>query len=287
MKTFVNKFIFSSLVILLLFLIIFSISTNEKREECYDFVPMKKVENTWYTNNRTVIHASGGIDGLSYTNSQESFLNTIQNGGKVVEIDFDFTSDGYLVCYHLFGDINANMPEEFTLEEFLNTKIQGKYTPMRAEDVISIMEEHPEVMVSIDTKNEDISKVVKYIVDSCKNEEVLNRFIVQCFYPGDKTKVKEIYSFPEDNYLFAAYKDTKNPYKVMETCYKEKFNVVVVKNGIWSNETLDLFAAKNIYVYVYTVNRTDIADNTINNGVYGIYTDFLFDYVVEPIETEQ
>ena len=232
---------------------------------------------TWYTQNKKIIHATGGIDGLTYTNSKEALENTIHNGGKVVEIDFDYTTDGYLVCYHKPNDISKYMKQDFTLNEFLNTKIKGKYTPMTIENVIEIMEQNPELYVSIDTKHEEITEVVEDIVGICENKGVLNRFIVQCFYPGEKSKVAKIYNFPEDNYIFAAYKYSKNPFKVLKVCYEENYNVVATKNGNWDSKILKLFDSKNIYVYLHTINNPEVMAEVFNAGTYGIYTDFIFD----------
>ena len=241
-----------------------------------DSFPEIKTE-TWYTENKTIIHATGGIDGLTYTNSQEALENTINNGGKVIEIDFDYTSDGYLVCYHKPKDISRYMKKEFTLEEFLSIKVKGKYTPMRIEEVIDIMEQNTEVYISVDTKHDDITEVVQDIVDACKNKEILNRFIIQCFYPGEKEKVSKIYDFPKDNYIFAAYKYSKNPFKVLKVCYEENYNVVAIKNGNWDEDILKLFDSKNIYVYLHTINNPEIKAEVLCKGTYGIYTDFIFD----------
>ena len=241
--------------------------------------PMEKVSHkTWYTENNVIIHASGGIDGLTYTNSQEALFSTIAKGGKVIEIDFDYTSDGYLVCYHMYKDTSIFLPGNFTKEEFLNSKIQGKYTPMSIEDIVEFMKMYPDIYISVDTKHEKIEEVVKSIIAVCNDKEILDRFIIQCFFPKDKEKVKAVYEFPEDNYFFTAYKYSSDPYDVLKVCYEEDFNVVATNQNDWGKETLDLFKSKNIYVYLHTINRFDVAYKKVNiDGAYGIYSDFLFD----------
>lgn len=232
---------------------------------------------TWYTKNNRIIHATGGIDGLTYTNSKESLANSVKNGGKVMEIDFDYTIDGYLVCYHKPKDISRYINNNFSLEDFLNTKVKGKYTPMMFKDVVEFMRNNPDIYISIDTKHEDITQVIKDVVMECKDKEILNRFIVQCFYPGEKEKVSKIYNFPEDNYIFAAYKYSKDPFKVLRVCYKENYNVVATTNGNWSLKILKLFSSKNIYVYLHTINNPEVANEAFNKGTHGIYTDFIFE----------
>ena len=233
--------------------------------------------DTWYKDNPVIIHAAGGLDGVSYTNSKESLLNSIKNNAKVIEIDFNYTSDGHLVCYHTRRDVFID-ESKFTLEEFMNMKIQGKYTPMQLIDVISIMKENPELLISVDIKSNNLLTAIKDIVSKCNDKDILNRLIIQCFYPGEKEKVREIYPFPEENFLFAGYKYSRDPYRILEVCYNEGFRVVTVNKNSVNQDIIKLFKDKNIRMYVYTVNRIDEANALFENGVYGIYTDFLYDY---------
>ena len=51
-----------------------------------------------------IIHAGGRIDGVTGTNSLEALEETYAVGGRAIEIDFDWTSDGHQVCIHDFTD---------------------------------------------------------------------------------------------------------------------------------------------------------------------------------------
>ena len=274
-----KRILFKILGIILLFIIgLCILFCGQRSWEVMHYTYIKPMEKptkpTWYTENKVVAHATGGIDGLDYTNSKEALLNTIENGIKVIEIDFNYTTDGNLVCYHYYNNITPEA-RELSLEEFLNVKIQGKYTPMIFQDVVQIMKDNPDIYISVDTKHIKLEEIVQEIVNNCKDKSVLNRFIIQCYFPGDKTKISKIYNFPKENYLYTPYKYIEDPYKVLQICYNENINVVTVKNGIWSQEILELFKNKNIYVYVYSVNRPDKVQEAFENGVHGIYTDFL------------
>lgn len=240
------------------------------------FPPLNISMNEWVTENRVVGHASGGIDNLSYTNSKESFLNTISNGINVIEIDFQYSLDNQIVCYHTLYDVNCDLVENVSLDEFENIKVQGSYSFMTFEDVLEIMKSNPHIYVAVDTKYDDLVTLVGDIVNKCKDSELLDRLIIQLYYPNQKEKIKEIYDFP--NMLFAPYKYSMNPFDTLDVCYTEDINVVVVNYRLWPSEILNLFKSKGIYVYTYTVNRPDIADKLFKSGVYGIYTDFLLDY---------
>ena len=268
--------IMAILILFVIFIIMLCCGQRSWEVAYYTHIkPMEKpVTNTWYTENKVVAHATGGIDGLDYTNSKEALLNSINNDIKVIEIDFNYTTDGQLVCYHYYKNITPDA-SELSLEEFLNVKIQGKYTPMTFEDVLQIMKNYSDVYISVDTKHLKLEEVVQDIVNKCNDRNILNRFIIQCYFPGDKTKISNIYNFPKENYLYSPYKYIEDPYEVLKICYKENINIVTIKNGIWSKDILNLFKSKNIYVYVYSINRLDMAEVAFKNGVHGIYTDFL------------
>lgn len=60
--------------------------------------PIKAQQNKkWYEENKLVAHALGAIEDKKETNSKEAFIHSWENGYKVMEADFNFTSDGILV----------------------------------------------------------------------------------------------------------------------------------------------------------------------------------------------
>ena len=175
-----------------IFIVIFVITTifysNAQKNYYINLNPLQDtIDNTWYKNNRVVVHATGGIDGLSYTNSKEALLNSINSNMQVIEVDFNYTSDNYLVCYHKSRDILIN-EEKFTLEEFKNIKIKGKYTPMEFQDIVDIMKGNPNIYISVDVKSDSLVDVVKDIVNQCTDEDILNRLISNVFIQAKKSK---------------------------------------------------------------------------------------------------
>ena len=48
----------------------------------YEAFPQK--QNTWYTKNNLIVHATGGIDGLSYTNSKDAMTQSLKKGYRVL-----------------------------------------------------------------------------------------------------------------------------------------------------------------------------------------------------------
>src|SRR5690606_19320291 len=71
-----------------------------------------------------VAHAGGAIYGFKLTNSLEALEESYENGFKLIEMDFEWTSDGKVVAIHDWGPMVERlfMTEERVLshEEFKN-----------------------------------------------------------------------------------------------------------------------------------------------------------------------
>lgn len=108
---------------------------------------MKK--NDW-TQDITIAHAFGGIDGVSYTNSLEAFRENYAKGHRTFEVDFSVTSDGRLVCLHDWGTAQKNgvtAGGAASEEEFLAAKFAGKYTTLSLASLLALMKEYPDIWI--------------------------------------------------------------------------------------------------------------------------------------------
>lgn len=252
---------------------------TSKADSNIDFTDYPSITNTtkgWFKDAPLIYHAGGGIDGLTYTNSKEAMENMLAQGNYFMEIDFMYTSDHELICMHEWE--NQWESEEIpSLEKFVSEKIYGKYTTMTAKDVIQYMEQNPNLYIIIDTKEEDQIEVVKSLVDlSAYHTEITDRFIIQLYKDGVKEEIQKIYSFPEENFLFTVYKfGARFPNKIMKICYDENITVVTVPYGKWDEDTKKLYTSKGFILYEHTVNRPDYVRKSLNEGIYGFYTDFL------------
>lgn len=253
-------------------------ATSEEMYPAFEEYPvLQHNDEVWYAQNRTICHATGGIDGLSYTNSKEALELSLQKGMDVIEVDFRFTSDGHLVCAHKWEDISTSKAA-MTLEEFQNTKICGKYTPLTAAELIGYMVEKEDLYIVIDTKESNLAEVIRELVTlSNDDSEIMDRFIVQLYSLDDaKSQIREIYPFTNDNFLFTAYKsDISELDELLYKCYEQEISVITTPYGQWDDEWIGKLNEKGFIIYVHTVNRVDHAEKAIRAGVYGIYTDEL------------
>ena len=248
----------------------------------------------WYTTGRLIYHACGGIDGISYTNSREAMEATLADGNTLVEVDFLFTEDGQLICLHKWIDMlpvwkykelkreykgkEDQIPEtQYTLDQFLKKKVKGKFTGLTASDIISYLEENPDLYIIVDTKEPDLSRVIGELLRLCGYQpELADRLVIQLYDRGQKEEILKLYPFRDDNFLFTCYKfDPLRVEEILALCAEERIGVVTVSHGSWEAETVNLFLERGIVLFEHTLNLPENVEISLNKGIYGFYTDFL------------
>lgn len=246
------------------------------KETDYDsFTPFENTGDGWYLDAKLIYHACGGIDGLDYTNSREALESTISAGNKYIEIDFAFSSDGQLVCTHEWENSVDSKGVQLSYREFMSQKIFGKYTPLSAKDVISYMEEYPDVYVVTDTKD-DFTDVIKTLLSLTEDESIIDRFIIQVYTPEQKSQILNLYKFNDNNFLLTLYKlPPLNVNQILKICGDNNIYVLTCRQGYLLTEEIEQLRQKNITIFEHTVNRPDIANKDIEKGINGFYTDFL------------
>lgn len=233
-------------------------------------------ESPWFEDTRLIYHAGGAVDGFTYTNSREAVTESIAKGNLVVEMDFSYTTDGQLICLHLWEDAFP-LDTALSLEEFTGRSIQGRFTPMTARDLFSIMAENPELRVVVDTKENDIAKFYGNLIRQAEDyPDVLERIIIQLYYPGQKADICKLYPFSDEQFLFTAY--CFGPERVQEIaqiCREEKICVITIPYQSWSAQQIDAFNRCGYVIFEHTVNRPDQALYSLDAGIHGFYTDSL------------
>ena len=230
----------------------------------------------WYATSRLIYHAGGEVKGFSYTNSMEAIKQTLEQGNRLLEIDFLFTSDGHLVCLHEWKNLQG-LSRPCTLEKFLSLQMYYQFTPITAEDVIVFMREYTDMYLIIDTKEPDALSVVGELLRLCDYApEIASRFVIQLYDSGIKARCMDLYAFSDDNFLFTAYKFGPNRVSdILNLCMEENIRIVTVPYGSWDKATVQRFTDAGCLVFEHTVNYTSMTDNGLSRGIYGFYTDSL------------
>lgn len=244
----------------------------------------KTVDDSW--NVYPIAHAMGGIDGYDYTNSLDAFEYNYELGHRVFEVDFSVTSDGKMVCCHDWnigyqaGIDAAHISSE---EVFKATPILGKYTPLTLEEVLFLMKEYKDIYIVTDTKSASnkISEHFEIILNTAYEtgaEEVLDRIIVQIYKGKTLELVREVYDFPIIIYtLYSSGWDesAEGFLDICRFCKKNNIRNITMWHYLATPEILEIAKSYNIDVFVHTVNDIEAADELIQSGVKGVYTDEL------------
>lgn len=248
-------------------------------------------DNAWHEKYRVIAHSGGGINGKTYTDSLEAFENSYANGVRVFDSDISFTSDGILVLRHeWYDDLEQRNITENNIpnyENFIQTKIHYKYTPMSIYDLFEFMDRHQDVYVSIDSKD-NVYNTFKELVQQAKNtnkEQILDRIIASFYNYEDYYTIKSIYEF--SNYDIRQYTNFPHNYvELANFCVKNDIKVVrIYGEFIDAGDNIDILLDKNIKLYVCVVNNISNWQKYIDKGAYGIISDYLveddYNYIKE------
>lgn len=241
--------------------------------------PVQSRGDEWFLEHPLIYHAGGEIRGSSYTNSLEAVEKTLAEHPEkcFIEMDLRYTSDGTLVCVHSWEDALMDA-EEPTLEEFLSWRIQGRFTPLTAEDLMKIMKENPQMYLVTDFKLPlgELSKGVAELVELCQEDpSVLSRMVIQLYTGREKTSVQEVYPFQDAQFVFTTYEWGVWQHEVAQICNQENVSVIAVPYGEMSDEDAVLMRELGFTVYEFTVNRADAAKRSLDRGIASFYTDDL------------
>nr|WP_279282650.1 glycerophosphodiester phosphodiesterase family protein [Clostridium sp. MD294] len=241
----------------------------------------------------------GAIEDKKETNSKEAFIHSWENGYKVMEADFSFTSDGILVVRHDFDqdsyynlEQKVNGSTEMNSSRFSNEKINFRYTPITATQILALLAEYEDVYLITDTKYTDTQKIQKEftdIVNAAKamgREDILNRVVVQIYNTEMLDTVKQIYPFT--NWIYTLYQTPNPNYDDIATfCANNGIDVVTINYEIVKKENIQKLTAKGIRVYAHTVNRMLDFKMMLEAGCYGIYTDYIKPYDLDIVNMKK
>ena len=253
----------------------------------------------WQSGNRLIAHAFGEVDNKIETNSKEAFINAWENGFRVVEGDFTYTSDGVLVLRHDFEkdgsyarlDIPVSDQLVMDAETYMNSPIIFEQTPLTAADLLQLMAEYPDMYLVTDTKDTDkktVQKQFRDLVDIAKKSgrpEVLDRIIPQLYNKGMIDWIREIHPFK--NWIFTLYLYNNPDYMdIADYCVEKGIQTVTLHVDRATKENVSKLKEKGLKVYAHTTNRYLTMKNLIDAGVDGVYTDRIKPYELHWIGLE-
>ena len=204
-----------------------------------------------------IAHAGGAIDGKVYTNSREAVEGSIKAGRKYIEIDLIKTADGEYIAGHDWERINEMTGRKgdkpLTREEFLSSKLYGKYTPMSIQDVAELFEKYPDWVMVVD-KIRDLDYLHKYL-------PYHDRMIVQVFALHNYFKALQLgYKYPTLR-LKGGRRGVKEIYKVLMDIGNVKSVILGEKSFNKNKEYIGKLHDKGTTVILYGNPSYKIVDN--------------------------
>lgn len=241
-----------------------------------------------WENYSIITHALGSLDGLTYLNSRESFINFYDKGCRLFEVDLTKTSDGVWVCRHNWkeplGQWDGEERKVLSSEEFLNTPIYEKYTPMTFEDLLKLLKEYPDAFVMVDSKQYSVRNYQRTLEDYAQYreiainagiEETLGQIIPEIYNSAMFSGTAQLYKFP--SYIYSLWQEysVEELNDIADFCQTSHIGAVTIYCDYWSEEIQKIFDEREILVYIYTVNDKEEAINYRQNGAAGVCTDIL------------
>jgi len=227
-----------------------------------------------------IIHAGGLVDGITGTNSLEALEETYAIGGRAIEIDFDWTSDGYLVCIHDFTDRFTPLldGEPCTLEVFRSIRYNNCYTPMTAQDLIDWLSLHTDVRLITDFKSGNVEGLEALAQMAQEYPGLQEQIYPQIYHQNEYWPVR---SLGYKNIIYTIYAE---PYEIRrdaagiaafcESCPLAAVTVPLAIVDQQGQTYVDTINGADLPLYVHTVNGIQDIRKYQAMGVYGVYTDY-------------
>ena len=279
-----KRVIICAIAIILVSIIYVLIDLRPYKDEYFDETKLPNIvrkEDAWYSKTDMIAHAGGIYNNKDHTNSKEAvdnyLMSTVDDEIRVIELDFDYTSDDKLVCSHLYRDKGFNYVP--TYEEYMNY-INDGYTPIDFNDVINYMEQNNNLYIMVDTKVENhtdktVVDIANYMINNMP-KEYINRLIFQLYLPTQKEQMMKLYKFKEENLVLSLYKGYPMINETLRDAYKYNFSVILFNKKFFDDDELKRLVNKNFVTVVYTVNKQSEKDKLIDKGVSTFITDNLY-----------
>lgn len=170
----------------------YELMQRNKMLDLFDTSRINKISlstSNWYQKDLKYAHAMGLINGVSYTNSLEAFVDNYKKGFRFFEVDVNYSEAGELLLCHGRAAMkyimrpynrgyilepnhfNAYSDEgfPFTVNEFIHEKVYGKYTPLTFVDLLELMYNYKDIFVILDHSGVNPSRFYNQV-----REEVFN-----------------------------------------------------------------------------------------------------------------
>lgn len=227
---------------------------------------------------RFILHMGGmTADGEIGTNSVEAASHSYREGYRWLEIDFNWTKDGSLVCTHDWGNwrkrLGIKVKTPTTLRRFYRLEYEHSathsFTPNRLD---TWLKRHPKAMIVTDAKEDNV-RVMRWIAENYP--DLRAHFIVQIYALEEYEPIRAL---GYENIILTMYKIPWEEYHDLETlrAFIRDTRVLAITMAADENvrDVFDALVDTGIPVYVHTLDEPGDQAIWLADGAYGIYTNY-------------
>lgn len=222
-----------------------------------------------------IAHAGGQIENETYTNSLEALNANFEEGFRVFEIDFSWTTDTQLVCLH---DWDQSFERSFqvaprgavSLQEFQQlVDLRSKFTKCDLASLMHWLSEHPDALLVTDVKEGNL-EALSHI--GANFPQFLSRIIPQIYQPSEYSAVRDL-GF--DRIIWTLYMYSGGSLAVLDAVQTMDLWAITMDTTRAEQNLGQDLSEIDVPSYVHTIN--DFADSLYfkSLGINEIYTDSL------------
>ena len=221
-----------------------------------------------------IAHAGGRYKTIDYSNSLQALNKNYQQGARLFEIDFNWTSDGQLACIHNWKKSYKDLFPQLSIEklpsraDFEQHTKNSKITPCTLNSLLTWLDTHPDAYIITDIKSSNMNGL--NLISNLSGVRKGN-FIPQIHHPINYFLVQEL-GF--SNIIWTLYRSRLSNKDIIKIT-NQLPNLHAVTMPIARAEQ-GLAMHLQIPTYVHTINKPADRDRFINElGLTNIYTDTL------------
>lgn len=226
----------------------------------------RQMPDPFFEKIRLITHAGGGLQGMAYLNCADAPARYYGWGNRTFELDVQESADGKFVLSH--------DPVEQTEEDFLQTRIDGRFAPMKLDALLDFTKGHPDVTVIFDCKVGHLGDFARYLKENLEGSDALDRVVIQVFREQDILDIREVYAFK----MLHVCMYEADYCAVAERCLRYDIGAVSVSHkAVCERKGWELFSEKNICIFAYTVNTLGQLTDLRNKQITGVFSDYLLE----------
>lgn len=223
-----------------------------------------------------IAHAGGGYHGMAYLNSLQALTHNYALGHRLFELDFCWTADDELVSIHDWQDSwrrlfpaadHASVPDRATFLQA--TMIEGQ-TQLDLPRLRDWLAEHPDAYIVTDIRGRNLYALQRIKAALGPRQR---QVIPQMYHPD---RYPDIRALGYDQIIYTLYATRRSTEALLDFVRTTPLFAVTVNPAREDADRIIAALRGRVPVYVHTFNDTADFERFREQGVHGLYSDFLY-----------